>query len=117
MIHPTQLTKAAGFEEGVVIEIGYKPWKDQSQETVLEYGKLCKIWPDSVETEQEESPYGLDWIVCIRPLTGPMAIWNFAPEWATCCQNREMGISWDHQIPEWWDGKSTVIQLRPWWAK
>lgn len=82
MIDPKLLTEENGFVEGVVVEIGYSPYKDRSLGTIYEYGKLRKIWPDSIETEQEDSPYGFDWIISIRPLTGPMAIWNFAPDYA-----------------------------------
>lgn len=96
MIHPSQLTREAGFEEGVVVEIA------------LEDGH-CKIvyWRAKTEWRWEK-------IRNIRPLTGDMAIWNFAPEWAEWLVNWGDSIQWG--VNEDNAGSGIMIK-RPWWAK
>lgn len=98
MIDPNQLTIENGFVEGCVIE-----YETDSEYPATDYFDASFI--DSATT-----------LVSIRPLTGHMAIWNHAPEWAVCAQVREMGVSWEYNIPEWWDGVSPVISMRPFWV-
>lgn len=52
----------------------------------------------------------------IRPLTGPMAIWNFAPESALACMVYETMVQWVEYLPP--EGTTyTGLLIRPWWAK
>lgn len=104
MIHPTQLTKEAGFEEGVVVEI---VWEDDDHKPWLTH------WPIFALS-------GINPIRSIRPLTGPMAIWNFAPDDAEILHRKiDGGFDWLLGTVEGWkmnygDGD---FSHRPWWAK
>lgn len=93
MIDPKLLTKESGFEDGVVVEYeraGFRP-------SVTHFGSRVMKMTD---------------IVSIRPLTGPMAIWNFAPKWAQCLVRDEHEFTFLAS-----DEHDEGFETRPWWAK
>lgn len=106
MIDPTKLTAENGFVDGVVVEI---VWDNRNRRH--QYTELCMSQWDDWEFEQIES---------IRPLTGPMAIWNFAPEWATHLTAIILGD--EVAYPCWHEhGSNTIpdgaVEIeRPFWA-
>lgn len=106
MIDPKLLTKDAGFEDGVVYEInwglGVKEWF---------------LWG----SHEDPNGWDLESMLSIRPLTGPMAIWNFAPKWAKSVYVFDDGLSWkttgkDDWIREWPELDGFMYD-RPWWSK
>jgi hypothetical protein len=112
MISPELLTKENGFVEGCVVEI----------ET--QTGNLVQYWD---ELNRSTIP---DWcedgfITAIRPLTGPMAIWNHAPEWAEYAYLVEKiddlwHYSWSktkQDNPVFLGGWLALISERPFWAR
>lgn len=104
MITPDQLTKENGFEDGVVVE--YETTDDDKDVEYFDeaFRKMFIVRPDAC-----------DWFTSIRPLTGPMAIWNFAPEWATHVEKRDEGDFL------WWAlDKDAIVERcsrRPFWAR
>ncbi len=103
MIDPKLLTDEAGFVEGCVVEI---IWEDYISRQPEFY-----VWGSSSDGSQKEymiQQYGAS----VRPLTGPMAIWNFAPEWATCLMRDEHEFTF-LASDEYGDG----FESRPWWSK
>lgn len=122
MIDPNQLTKENGFAKGCVVEIvmedGNKSveyFDGVSDGNVL----LIDIFGSWIMNENNKCQF-------IRPLTGSMAIWNFAPELATHClqmtddQGNIWVVSWyrdlvlDPLIP---DDPDEIITNRPFWAR
>jgi hypothetical protein len=74
VIDPKLLTNENGFVEGCVVEI------------VQDGRSLLSYWKSQNEPEILMLDVGhIEIMFCeiekICPLTGPMAIWNFAPEW------------------------------------
>lgn len=59
-------------------------------------------------------------IVRIRPLQGDLAVWNFVPDWAHCCEKR----AFENKCYLWMSEEETTSSielgmkavLRPWWA-
>lgn len=108
MINPAKLTAEQGFVDGCVVE-----YQIERGGHGVDY--LCF-----------DGPFALDFkhMIHIRPLTGPMAIWNFLPkETVAICRG-------DHGYPEFqlyathpaivgnygmWSGYK--IEPRPWWAQ
>lgn len=120
MIDPAKLTEDQGFVDGVVVEIA-------DADDNKHYGKLFNVTEHSVYTVEDSlRGFAFGEVLSIRPLTGPMAIWNFAPEWATHClqmtddQGNIWGVSWyrdlvlDPLIP---DDPDEIITNRPFWAR
>ena len=103
MISTNQLTKEAGFEDGVVVEI------------VDEMGRVWFVesWKD--EYGDSKTPSYESWI-SIRPLTGPMAIWNFAPEWADFLIVDHGNCLWQRGRRQDFFGDARNITDRPFWA-
>jgi hypothetical protein len=110
MIDPKLLTEENGFVEGCVVEV-------VRDDGVAYYAKLHSADEKAVFVT---TPFGdiaismLEDISSTRPLTGPMAIWNFAPQWA------EWAIIYDESIL--WgmigDNEGSGIPVyRPFWAK
>lgn len=114
MIHPNLLTPEFGFVEGCVVETVERGHREFNIFRRIEQVEGTTLWA-LVFASGWCPVIGL--FDSIKPLTGPLSIWNFAPEWAVAAQIKEMGVSWEHSIPEWWDGKSSVVSLRPWWAR
>ena len=100
MIDPKLLTKEAGFYDSEPVEVEY-------ENEVKEVGYFPV---DDWNLDNKK-------IVSIRPFAGPMAVWNFAPDWATFAEVRLGGIAWLTEAPKWFDGTSEAIQARPWWAQ
>jgi hypothetical protein len=101
VIAPKLLTPENGFEDGVVVEI---EWENYSPS--IEY----YVWGSAMDQPQKEymiSQYG----VSVRPITGPMSIWNHAPEWA------QWLLMWDG-VALWKrsDEPHTAGIERPFWA-
>lgn len=105
MINPKLLTKEAGFIVGTVVEING-----------TEVGRIIKITNSFLHLNTFVFGIPFDTIDSIRILTGPMSIWNHAPEWATYLIQGGGEFCFGIKIPNWWDGGSSKIQLRPWWA-
>jgi hypothetical protein len=123
MIPPDKLTAENGFMEGVVVEVEYHDYTGKHQKQVgrLHLESSHELWLDWWDDESI-SPSDL---VSIRPLTGPTAIWNFAPEWATFCrimsEDRQGDtIYWYGPLHEH-DKKilrgAVDTTERPWWAQ
>ena len=115
MIHPTQLTKEAGFEEGVVVMVKEVQWRERPM--VLRIGRN-----EHGEYITDAHAYAyFSHIESIRPLTGPMSIWNFAPKWAESCIAGRNGVYWIQgsrpEDSDWPDLGWEKITFRPWWAK
>lgn len=114
MIHLSQLTKENGFADGVMVEIvvsGKSSW-----------GVFSPVDETCIKVRTQDSlTYYTDCIESIRPLTGPMAIWNFAPEWAESCITGRNGVYWIQgyrpEDSDWPDLGWEKITFRPWWAK
>jgi len=70
MINPQLLTKENGFEDGVVVEIEWDTYPITGNDKEIAYWEDAKLW-------------STDHMVAIRPLTGPMGIWNHAYDDAT----------------------------------
>jgi len=99
MIDQNQLTADQGFVEGCVVEI---IWEDYSPS--IEY----YVWSSAMDHPQKEymiSQYGHS----VRPLTGPMAIWNFIPE--------RINSADDLLSSEEWFQTDIGDYKRPWWAR
>lgn len=115
MIDPKPLNPDNGFVEGCVVEYQYHAWGGKEVMTfhaffvgISENRMVIRDWEGRGESY-------CDLIESIRPLTGPMAIWNFAPEWATACSVGKDGIGWLENpayemvgLPGW--------TKRPFWA-
>lgn len=109
MIDHNQLTEENGFTDGTVILINGEA--TFFRETYYNEDEECHI----ISTDAGEC--NLDNVWEIKPLTGPMAIWNFAPEWADVyCES----VGGDHLfssiafIPEL---ERYRWASRPFWAK
>jgi len=98
MIPPDKLTAENGFVDCCVCEVEWtEGFKQVGYFPLNDWGR-----PESE-------------IISIRPLTGPMAIWNHAPVWATWCREQKLGIEWWDQEPMAkfaWERRSA----RPFWA-
>lgn len=83
MIDPKLLTEENGFVDGCVVEIVILDgdWKTYHHGILKDCGRDCVVY--ECEGEEILSSVPFKSIHSIRPLTGPMAIWNFAPSWAT----------------------------------
>ena len=83
MIDPQLLTKENGFEDGVVVEI---VWLNETDPEFL-------VW-DEIEKRNVCDDDLLPELLSIRPLTGPMSLWNHAPEWAKACSIEADCVNW-----------------------
>lgn len=113
MIDPKLLTPEVGLVEGCVVEI---EWEDYISNQIEFY-----VWGSSINHEQkiyQISQYGQS----IRPLTGPMAIWNHAPDWADVLvrQNGDepcrRGLIFATKDVPYILGSRDTIEERPFWA-
>lgn len=76
MIDPKLLTPDNGFVEGGVVDI-----VDNHGRRFV--GRLSHVTEFNIWlVESNFHGFMFSEVESIRPLTGPMAIWNFAPEWA-----------------------------------
>jgi len=89
-------TEESGFVDGIVIEIEYL-----GATKCVEYFDRYYHYPE---------------VSFIRPLTGPMAIWNFAPEGATVLVKNAGAMYWMNHVPDMISQHDEVI-LMPFWAK
>lgn len=114
MIDPKILTPEFGFEDGVVVEYQYHSWGKIENEVMTFHGFFGGVDRGRVvirDWECDHATVECELIESIRPLTGPMAIWNFAPEWA------QWLLIWDGE-PLWkreYQSHTSGIN-RPWWA-
>lgn len=108
MIDPKLLTEEAGFVDGVVVEYKYSK-VDKRYVDILNASQDGKIDTQEYFLGQfEDMEY-------IHPLTGPMSIWNHAPEWAQWCKVSKINITWwDQEPPHQFDWNQ--VSQRPWWA-
>jgi len=100
MIDPKLLTPENGFVEGVVVGVEYFDGVSE-----------CGYWPD------DDWPKNDSGIKSIRPLTGPMAIWNFAPEWADFLVIEHGNHLWQRGRSEDFFGDASNVTTRPFWAR
>lgn len=111
MIDPKLLTAENGFVDGVVVEIvlagGSKDLSYFEHADSDEAG-FCDSFGSWIMTKENLH-------VSIRPLTGPMSIWNFAPEWADYCWHEESSLIW-YKGPIM-IGSTGRVSIRPFWAK
>jgi len=108
MIDPKLLTPENGFAIGTAIE------------TVrIDDGVPIGVYGVLTETVLGLIQEFHDYIESIRPLTGTMAIWNFAPEWAKSVTVSDLGdISWhDDEDPSYEQIGVVMHGNRPEWAK
>lgn len=79
-----------GFEVGVVVEID----DDLIGKTLgfFHHFGAGLLWLNDYQDSQHPSAIEVDEIKSIRLLSGPWAIWNFAPPWATICTNNNGDI-------------------------
>ena len=112
MIDPKLLTEESGFVEGVVVEV-----VQHGHGYLSEKMTTCAWWRRegyAVTMGYRSFPNEM---ISIRPLTGPMAIWNFLPRNIKAVIFDEDG--WPkHQffdtMPDDMMPKAAVS--RPWWA-
>lgn len=118
MIDSKLLTPEYGFQEGVVVEIiqdgrtFLSYWEIQNEEMmiILEVGHI-QIDIDEIEN--------------IHPLTGPLAVWNYAPPYAQACRfmdedNLNDTIFWYPKLCEYDRNilsRDPRVSFRPWWAE
>lgn len=113
MIGPKLLTPEFGFEEGCVVEIVSV---HRGISKFVEYFHSDAIRQDTYFGKDYSYRWGNnDWT--IRPLTGPMAIWNFAPDWADVYRKNSNGIHQFSSIATVPDLERYSWIARPWWAK
>jgi len=105
MIDPKLLTKENGFVEGCVVEY-----------TTTDNGKDVEYFDEAFRKMFLVKPEAVEWFTSIRPLTGPMAIWNFAPKGATVLVKNAGAMYWMNHIPDLISQHDEVI-LMPFWAK
>ncbi len=97
MINPQLLTKENGFEDGVVVELNGDVGR-------LHFDKDGAIVLNGYRRFE---------ILSLRPLTGPMSIWNYAPEWSTWCKRTSNGdLLWYNIDAEHLENGTK----RPFWA-
>jgi len=60
----------------------------------------------------------------IRPITGPMSIWNHAPDWAEVLLTSGQGLyrfftneEWSRWSAMMFDAEHDTLTSRPFWAK
>ena len=108
MIDPKLLTAEQGFVEGCVVE-GVR------DDGVAYYAKFHSVDEKAVFVT---TPFGdiaismLEEIQSIHPLTGPMAIWNFAPDGSVALITSVLGIQWIYAD----DYKHINLVKRPFWV-
>jgi len=117
MIDPKLLTEENGFVEGEWIHCSTNLTGRMGF-----VGKLHSVIPEcGVVRFYDEDDAKFSEIVSIRPLTGPMAIWNFAPVWAESCIIGMNGVYWIKgsrpEDSDWPDLGWEKIIFRPFWAK
>lgn len=116
MIDPKLLTEENGFVEGELVQIDSSVQRWHGLEL---YDDDYIGWVVG-EYENIDPQY----ISIINPLTGPAAIWNFAPEWADVLLGSDEGFFRFFRDYEWakWDGilfdrEHDKIFYRPFWAR
>jgi hypothetical protein len=116
MIDPKLLTPENGFgQDAICIFSLYtqqedgEAWQEHIGRITWVDGKCCVVeWPGGFWRVEDVA---INWVTV---LTGPMAIWNFAPDWAEWC------IDWGESIEWGSDGVpvgSGAPVYRPSWAK
>jgi len=108
MIDPKLLTAENGFALECVVEVTWNSGQDVGYLHLNENELWLKRWIDE--------SLGWDEVDSIRPLTGPMAIWNFAPRWAVALEEGFGIILWKDRDAMTCDD-SFKWQRRPFWAK
>jgi len=108
MIDPKLLTEENGFVEGVVVEI-----VDTNLRKSVHYFKKTGDADGLPFVELNDWTPAMIIIDSIRPLTGPMAIWNFAPIGAVAMISDVSGIKLVYAD----DYKHDNLVKRPFWAK
>lgn len=100
MISKELLTVENGFEDGVV---------------VLVITNNSSLKPQYYEWKEKYKD-SIDWgyYYSIKPLTGKMAIWNFAPGWANLCMTNSR--SYAFYVRELTIANFEVHSKRPFWA-
>lgn len=88
MIDPAKLTEENGFVDGCVVEILHR----HSDGDFFVTGKILRTNSRGIVLDMPISAKNgvtvlFSDIISIRPLTGPMAIWNFAPK-----ENKDQGV-------------------------
>jgi len=126
MIDPKVLTEENGFVEGCVVEIVTE--EERAIGTFTHVNFVNSSGPYLELENYTLSNYGfygtrIEEIVSIHPLTGPMAIWNFAPEWADVCYHNDMGTVnfYSNEMLEQYgdmvfDTEHDTESKRPFWA-
>jgi len=107
MIDPKLVTPENGFIEGCVVEI---------KTGVVFYERFKSVLNKNITILDSDGCNGYidaSDIVSIRPLTGPMAIWNFAPEWAEWLVEDSVSFRWYKSQP---DIYLNAPEDRPFWA-
>lgn len=122
MIDPKLLTKEAGFEDGAVVEL-----VTENSSTVFYFSTPFE-GDRSIFISESNRYVDFDRIISLRPLSGDMAIWNFATnnthlalvkngdEIEQLCWWRPDTVDFN----EWkqvWNDFGAVITERPWWSK
>ena len=115
MINPQLLTKENGFEDGVVVELFYQDESGSYTEWDTWVTPDCRIDEQFPIVDLGNTAHDFACLVSIRPLTGPMSIWNHAPEWATHCAETEATIYWYKwgAVPS---NTFDIVTARPFWA-
>src|SRR6478609_10506123 len=107
MIDPLLLTEENGFVGGEWIEIEHHVMRWHGLEI---YDEDYLNW--IIDEYENINPA---YVINIRPLTGPMSIWNHAPDWAEYVVTQSDRITWydkDH-----YDKEADKVGKRPFWAK
>lgn len=123
MIDPKLLTEENGFVNGVAVAIRWSHYVSEDELYIFHnvYKDEICITPGGIDDSCE---INVNKIKSIRPLTGPMSIWNFAPEWADVCFHGDMGsiqFYSNDQIDQFgdmvFDPEHDKESTRPFWAK
>jgi hypothetical protein len=115
------VTEEFGFTVECVVEVFCSYPNDRTnvvqKDERLGYFKEVNKYEDIVlrtyddDGAEHEGIFDQYWIDSIRPLTGPMAIWNFAPKEAIAISD----FTWIFNKADFYKFDNAI--LRPWWAK
>ena len=131
MINTQLLTKENGFDDGVVVEIGESFGGRGGGAVYFSYGVFMGVDThgdilaiiSSDDDDNEPSVFDIEWVTSIRPLTGPMSIWNHIPLSVAAIVRDELNYPTDlffYTNPCVIGGDKTYhgkpIECRPFWA-
>lgn len=110
------LTEECGFINGAIVEwdtyLGkfHAPFDKDNINSDCYFG-IGGDWDNDTYSWGDE-------LISIKVLTGPMSIWNHAPEWAEYCIVDKDFIQFlsDIETSDFAIGLFSIIE-RPWWAK